>query len=273
MEVPTIDCSILREDNPDVTALGAVAKRIGGASRTTGFFQITKHTLDPDLAYKALDYTRRFFRLPLKDKMELRGGIAAGYQPAGFEEVETYHLRHDGDPGIPKINIGPNVYPSHPSLPPDFKPVMLEYLARMDDLSKKVMMLIALSLDLPHTEEISTFPQIAPILAAFPSHSSAFLQCYTDLKLVKRWQIIEPLSTDCLDRPFIRGRQNDQSPTSLVIPFLSTERWNVLTLSTTFSGTRDVPGGPFDSLILALVSPDSTTTYYRVHSGIKSTIS
>ncbi|KAI9323013.1 hypothetical protein DFJ73DRAFT_634642 [Zopfochytrium polystomum] len=167
--IPTIDLSFLRQPwHPNDAAVQAAAQQIRAACIGSGFFTIVNHTLRADVAARALQYSRRFFALPLEYKMELAVSRSAtsGYLPSSYEDVElihhlnlrsngnnslaqTFHTRLEGHPGFPEMNIGANVWPNHPSLPADFKETMIEYFNEVDQLSVSVMSLIALSLDLP----------------------------------------------------------------------------------------------------------------------------
>ena len=80
------------------------------AARTTGFFSVTGHGVDPNLIHEMLDVTAAFFDLPVEEKMRyfLDDRTAnRGYAPEGSEAL-AYSL---GEPDLPTdlfeaFNIG-----------------------------------------------------------------------------------------------------------------------------------------------------------------------
>jgi len=82
-EIPVIDIGAM--SGTDAAAKLAVARAIRGASETVGFVYIRNHGVaDADLA-RIFELGRRFFALPLEDKVSLHQRNSphhAGYTPA-----------------------------------------------------------------------------------------------------------------------------------------------------------------------------------------------
>ncbi|KXS11104.1 2OG-Fe(II) oxygenase, partial [Gonapodya prolifera JEL478] len=140
----------------DQSALAAVAAEMRSAATTSGFFQIVNHPLDADLIRKTFDYSRQFFALPLDSKLAASAHMS-GYEPFGNTTVqkgtppdakEGFFVMKEGS-SLPHMGIAGNVWPTDPSLPPDFKSTILEYWTRVQQLSVQMYRLLALSLELP----------------------------------------------------------------------------------------------------------------------------
>jgi len=156
--IPIIDVNPLilgSEERHDVAA------KIGEACRDCGFFYIVGHGVDEHLQQRLEEVSRDFFAQNLEAKLQIsmpRGGSAwRGYFPVGGEltsgtpdlkegiyfgaELKAEHpLVKSGAP-----MHGPNLFP--PSLP-EFRKVVLDYMAAMTQLGHRVMAGIALSLGL-----------------------------------------------------------------------------------------------------------------------------
>src|SRR5260221_5875223 len=68
----------------DLVDRRAVGGAIHKACRETGFFYVSHHQVPPDLMAAQLDWTARFFTLPLAEKLALdftRSGRRLGYEP------------------------------------------------------------------------------------------------------------------------------------------------------------------------------------------------
>jgi isopenicillin N synthase-like dioxygenase len=156
--VPVIDISAL------VSGIGdshEAAARIESACRDWGFFQIIGHGVDERLQDRLEHVSRQFFAQDLETKLEIRmsrGGKAwRGYFPVGGEltsgkpdlkegiyfgaELAANHPRVKA--GIPLH--GPNLFPSDT---PQFRELVLEYMAAMTRLGHALMRGISMSLDL-----------------------------------------------------------------------------------------------------------------------------
>ncbi|HYO54242.1 isopenicillin N synthase family dioxygenase [Archangium sp.] len=159
--VPLIDVRALVEPSSSVAARRAAAARIGAACRESGFFYVTGHGVDEGLQAHLEDLSRRFFALPLEDKMAIRmarGGPAwRGYFPVGGELTSGRPDRKEGlyfgaelGPEHPRVRAGtplhgPNLFPSEP---PGLREAVLDYMAALTRLGHSLMAGIAISLGL-----------------------------------------------------------------------------------------------------------------------------
>lgn len=87
--VPIIDITGLRSG--DLAERTRVAREIGGACETIGFFGITGHGVDPGLLDDVFDANRRVFDLPMEEKMAKAWDadhINRGYDPAGNQALD-----------------------------------------------------------------------------------------------------------------------------------------------------------------------------------------
>jgi isopenicillin N synthase-like dioxygenase len=140
---------------------GAVAARIGAACREHGFFYIVGHGIDPGLQRRLEDQSRRFFALPLEEKMEIRmakaGRAWRGYFPIGGEltsgkpdlkEGLYFGLEHaDDDPGV-RAGLplhGQNLFPD---ALPEMRDTVLKYMSALTDLGHALMSGLSMSLGL-----------------------------------------------------------------------------------------------------------------------------
>ena len=156
--IPIINISALvsgREDRHEVAA------RIGQACRDWGFFYIVGHGVDEPLQRRMEEVSQEFFAQDLETKLEIamsRGGRAwRGYFPIGGEltsgkpdlkEGIYFGAELQDDHPLVKIGTpmhGPNLFP--PNMP-QFREIVLDYMAAMTRLGHSLMAGIALSLGL-----------------------------------------------------------------------------------------------------------------------------
>jgi len=97
MHVPVIDISRLR-DGADAERR-RVAREIGDAARSVGFFCVTGHGMPADLLAEGFVQARRFFALPedVKERVAFRGEFR-GY--AGFGSLTNGDVRESFDLGV-----------------------------------------------------------------------------------------------------------------------------------------------------------------------------
>src|SRR3989441_6663510 len=138
-----------------------VAARIGQACRDCGFFYVIGHGVDEDLQRRLEEASRQFFAQDLETKLEIamsRGGRAwRGYFPVGGEltsgkpdlkEGIYFGAELQDDHPLVKAGTpmhGPNLFPSNI---PQFREIVLDYMAAMTRLGHSLMAGIALSLGL-----------------------------------------------------------------------------------------------------------------------------
>jgi isopenicillin N synthase-like dioxygenase len=143
-------------------AEAAVARRIGEASRTFGFFYISNHGVPDALVRDMFRRSEAFFARPLEEKSNLhirRSDVHRGYFPL-FEEntdpnmtadlKEGFDLGRDLGPDAPEVRQGlplhgPNQWPDQP---PKFRATAEAYFAAMTGLASTLMRGFALALGL-----------------------------------------------------------------------------------------------------------------------------
>lgn len=160
-EVPQIDVAAAYDG--DEAARRGLAGTLGDALTVAGFAYITGHQVTPDLVNKVSGLSRRFFALPPEDKARLainaahRGYIAPNSslivtssvakvkRPNQSESFMILRELPDDDARLlaGEPLHGPNQWPAEPA---DFRSTMLAYVAAMEDLSRRIVRLIALAL-------------------------------------------------------------------------------------------------------------------------------
>ncbi|KAG0576201.1 hypothetical protein KC19_5G062600 [Ceratodon purpureus] len=138
------------------------AARVREACVTSGFFYLVNHGVDPELLDEVFVQSKKFFDLPLEEKMKvIHDKNHRGYTP--FEEEvldpdvqskgdskEGYYIGvsvPENDPRAKKPLHGPNQYPS-PDVLPGWQETMTRYHSELVILCKKVSRLLALALNL-----------------------------------------------------------------------------------------------------------------------------
>jgi isopenicillin N synthase-like dioxygenase len=152
----------------DVTALihgtedrHSVAGEIGHACCESGFFYIVGHGVDEDLQRRLEETSRCFFAQDLATKLEIamtKGGRAwRGYFPVGAELTsgiadlkEGIYFGAELDENHPLVLAGTPMHGRNlfPANFPEFRDIVLQYMAAMTRLGHSLMAGIALSLGL-----------------------------------------------------------------------------------------------------------------------------
>jgi isopenicillin N synthase-like dioxygenase len=156
--IPIIDISALVNGTNERRE---VAVKIGQACRDWGFFYVVGHGVDEALQRWLEEVSRQFFAQDLETKLEIamsRGGRAwRGYFPVGGEltsgkpdltEGIYFGAELPDDHPLVKAGTpmhGPNLFPTDL---PQFREIVLDYMAAMTKLGHSLMMGIALSLGL-----------------------------------------------------------------------------------------------------------------------------
>lgn len=138
-----------------------VARLIEAACRDSGFFYVTGHDIAPEILQRLEATSRRFFALPLADRMQIemaRGGRAwRGYFPVGSELTsgkpdikEGLYLGTELPPDHPRVRAG---WPLHganlwPSQVPELRAAVLDYMTAATRAAHTLMEGVALSLSL-----------------------------------------------------------------------------------------------------------------------------
>jgi len=168
LHVPVIDLAPYFEGTPEGRL--EVAKEVNDACRSIGFLVIRNHGVPEALIERVSTLSREFFALPLTEKRKVdrpRIDAVRGYSAVG-EEGLSYSLE-EATPGDLKesFSIGPADVPNDnyhrgPAAGPHFEPNVYppiagfqqtwdEYFQRMSDLSRSLMRIFALALELPET--------------------------------------------------------------------------------------------------------------------------
>ena len=166
MSVPTIDIGPYFDGGK--AARQAVARQIGDACETIGFFSIVGHPVPQPLIDQTFETAAAFYDQPqeVKDAVKPDNSAAArGYHRLGTKNLAKT-LGYDNPPDLrEQFYIGPlqdwsahyarfpeaaflyapNIWPETPR---DFRPVFSAYYGALEALSKDLMRLFALALDL-----------------------------------------------------------------------------------------------------------------------------
>lgn len=162
----------------DTRALKTIAEKIRKASIEIGFFYIKNHGIPQTLIEQVFAVSKRFFTLPLEQKMELhvsRFEQHAGYIPVGGEKLDDYSERgHPDQKESLEVSIGLQVNDANKKdgdlfLPgtlwlrthPEIREVLHTYYKQMWGLSRLLYRITALALGLP--EEFFTDSFSRPI--------------------------------------------------------------------------------------------------------------
>ena len=179
----------------DITARKA-PQEIHEACRETGFFYIAGHGLPQTLIDAQLDWARRFFALPLEQKLRLHmrnSASTAGYEPIGGQVLDSQDASAPKAPPDLKESfyIAMELPEDHPwarkrirsfghNQWPDlagFKEQMLAYQAAVRALGDRVLAMLALSLELPEDffRPYYDWPGTTLRLLRYPPHPRAAL--------------------------------------------------------------------------------------------------
>jgi isopenicillin N synthase-like dioxygenase len=164
-EVPVIDIAPFLSGSAG--ARRCVADQVGAACEEIGFLIVTGHGVPREQVDAMYDVSKRFFALPLEEKMKARGrDRSRGYGPIG-EEALSYGIGkaapadvkeglYEGPMDVPDTayfrgpagapHFVPNVWPENP---PELPAVWRAYYRQMERLAGDIMRVFAVALDLP----------------------------------------------------------------------------------------------------------------------------
>ncbi|KAK7400846.1 hypothetical protein VNO78_12154 [Psophocarpus tetragonolobus] len=159
--IPTIDLSpITNHTVSDPSSIEVLVKEIGSACKEWGFFQVINHGVPLTLRQNIEKASRLFFAQSLEEKKKVSRDEMS---PSGYYDTEhTKNVRdwkevfdfQVKDPTLVPLN-----YDDHddrvsywtnqfPEYPPNFREIIEEYVQEVEELSFKLMQLIAMSLGL-----------------------------------------------------------------------------------------------------------------------------
>ncbi len=161
-QLPTLDFSRL-QGSPETREAFLAALR--QALHEHGFFYLTGHGVDPDLIAQVTAASRRFFALPIAEKLAIemvKSPHFRGYTRAGQErtrgqpdwreqlDINTEATPAEMTPGAPAWRRlqGPNQWPE---AQPELRPLLLAYQAQVTRLGMALLEAIAAALGQPPT--------------------------------------------------------------------------------------------------------------------------
>ncbi|MCJ1268277.1 2-oxoglutarate-dependent dioxygenase asL3 [Lobaria immixta] len=157
--IPTIDISPFLAENASEQAVNEVVDSVRHACTTYGFFQLVGHGVSDEERDGILECAKRFFELPVEEKMEVQikhsmGKSFRGYEPPGIQthqkglKADTKEAFIVGaeipkdDPEAGTFSTGPNLWPK--SLPSEiFRTPIMNYQATMLALVKTLLKILA----------------------------------------------------------------------------------------------------------------------------------
>ncbi|MPS28317.1 MAG: isopenicillin N synthase family oxygenase [Alcaligenaceae bacterium] len=160
-EVPVIDLSVLQSGDPAVYR--DIAHRIAEASHTMGFFYVVNHGMPASRIDAMFEVARRFFALPLEEKMAIRLALSdkyRGYLPFKMMGAdpslkgnlhEAFQIHAELPPDHPAVLAGKPLHGANqwPASLPGLRTAMLDYFRDMSALSQTFLRMFAAGLDLP----------------------------------------------------------------------------------------------------------------------------
>lgn len=163
--IPIIDISpLLEKFNDPMMAedegVLKVARQLDDACKEAGFFYVMGHGIPDSLIKEAREVTRKFFHIPYAEKLKIKMSPTTGYRgyqrigenitkgvPDIHEAIDWYTEMEPGKYGTLGGPLeGSNLWPD---TPPNFKPLMEQYIFLLRELSRKIMRGIALALGAP----------------------------------------------------------------------------------------------------------------------------
>ncbi len=184
-ELPAVDVSGLYDREPE--ARQAVARELYKAASEVGFLYVTGHQVTRDLRERLIAQTKRFFDLPLEEKMKIYIGKSTshrGYVPEGEEVMvggkrdrkEALDLGYELSADHPLVSagtpmVGPNQWPDLPG----FREDVYTYYEAIFDLGKHLIRGFALALGLEETffDDLITAPPSQLRLIHYPFDAEA----------------------------------------------------------------------------------------------------
>ena len=164
--VPVIDIAPFLAGSPEGVA--EVAEQIAHACEEIGFFQITGYGVSDEFIQEVYDISRRFFDLTEAEKAtaaqpapdQVRGWTAVGKEGLSYsldavapgdlkEKMDMGPFDVPGDAYHTCAEAGPHFAPNvWPAALPELRPIWERYFAEMSEVSRQVMRIFAVALDL-----------------------------------------------------------------------------------------------------------------------------
>ncbi|EJD6546897.1 MULTISPECIES: isopenicillin N synthase family dioxygenase [Klebsiella pneumoniae complex] len=182
-DIPVID--LAESFSHDIEKRKAVAWEIHKAARQTGFFYIKNHGVPVELQKAYFDLAKEYFASPMDEKMQISSKNSVylrGYEPIAAQTLdegsppdlkEGFLLGRDLTESHPYVKNktpyhGPNQWPEGN---PHFRQQAEDYMRHMELLGRKLVRLLALSLELPEDffDEGLKEPMIISRMLYYPS--------------------------------------------------------------------------------------------------------
>ena len=165
--IPVIDLG--GSFSSDLATRKTVAWEVHKACRETGFFYVANHGVDETLVTGVFEQAKRFFELPIAEKMALhakKSPTKAGYEEAGVQALDSQDPNAEKSPADLKEQFfaGAELPDDHadsmahirgyghnqwPASLPGFREKVLAYQQGARRLGDRLLRTIALSLDMP----------------------------------------------------------------------------------------------------------------------------
>ncbi|EER28088.1 2-oxoglutarate-dependent dioxygenase asL3 [Coccidioides posadasii str. Silveira] len=157
--IPTIDISPFLWQDATEEAVQDVVEAVRRACTTYGFFYLTGHGVSTSEQNKALSCSKRFFELPMEERMKVAisksvGKSFRGYEPPGIQVHQEGLLPDtkeafiigaeipEDDPDCGSFSTGPNLWPD--AIPEsEFRTPIMEYQSTMVNLVKVLLKILA----------------------------------------------------------------------------------------------------------------------------------
>ncbi|KAK5111764.1 hypothetical protein LTR62_004684 [Meristemomyces frigidus] len=168
--IPAVDFAQMWSDS--LNDRKEVALHVGKAFREVGFLYAVNHGISEDIQARTFAVTKEFFELPLEEKMKIhlnKSPAIKGYEALletrlddttrgdNKEAINFSDDPYDPDHGCPPdfdksyYPPGPGPINQWPQKPSNFRSIMNEYRTAMSDFARRLVRIIALSLDLDET--------------------------------------------------------------------------------------------------------------------------
>ncbi|KAL8784619.1 MAG: hypothetical protein Q9213_003874 [Squamulea squamosa] len=157
--IPTIDISPFTSSDASQQSIDAVVEQVRHACTTYGFFQLVGHGVSREAQEEIMECAKRFFELPIEERMEVQvknsmGKSFRGYEPPGIQ-VHQKGLKADtkeafiigaevpaDDPDAGTFSTGPNLWPK--SIADEvFRTPVMKYQSTMLELVKLLLKILA----------------------------------------------------------------------------------------------------------------------------------
>jgi isopenicillin N synthase-like dioxygenase len=128
-----------------------VAEQVGHACADIGFLTIVGHGVPAELVQATYDVSRRFFDLPLEEKLKVPvNAIGVGYVPLQVERLAASLGQQTPGDLKESLNVGRDFgHDRWPADPPERKPLWIEYFSTLNRLGAAIMRIFATALGLP----------------------------------------------------------------------------------------------------------------------------